>query len=356
VQQQIEKTQAHLIGAAVPSSDERWNCQILPPVFLFGTPRTSDDGFPIGHFFSRNSRVRTHNSPFCGLWIALITPFRNGEVDHTALAQLVDKLGKDGVAGFVACGSTGEAAALDHQEQLAVLQTVLKASPGLPVVMGTSGYHLPHMLQWVQTLGEVTEATRGARLAGVLVSAPHYIRPSQAGLLHWFGAIADASAVPLLVYDIPYRTGVSIHTETLLQLAAHPNIHAVKDCGGDARKTQALIADSRLQLLAGEDAQIFGAACLGAAGAISAGAHLHTARIAQTLRLLQNDQLTAARTLWAPLPAFMDALFAEPNPALVKAMLAREGWMANELRAPMMAASSEGLARVLELDGEISRL
>jgi 4-hydroxy-tetrahydrodipicolinate synthase len=308
---------------------------------------------------SRNCRVRTHNSPFCGLWIALITPFRNGEVDHTALAQLVDKLGKDGVAGFVACGSTGEAAALDHQEQLAVLNTVLKASAGLPVVMGASGYHLPHILQWVQTLGEVTEATKSTestRLAGLLVSAPHYIRPSQAGLLHWFGAIADASAVPLLVYDIPYRTGVSINTDTLLQLAAHPNIHAIKDCGGDARKTQALIADGRLQVLAGEDTQIFGAACLGAAGAISAGAHLHTARIVQTLRLLQNDQLTAARTLWAPLPAFMDALFAEPNPALVKAMLAREGWMANELRAPMMAASSASLARVLELDGEISRL
>ena len=300
--------------------------------------------------------MRTHNSPFCGLWIALITPFRNGEVDHTALAQLVDTLGKDGVAGFVACGSTGEAAALDHQEQLAVLQTVLKASPGLPVVMGASGYHLPHLLRWVQTLGEVTEATGGTRLAGVLVSAPHYIRPSQAGVLHWFGAIADASAVPLLVYDIPYRTGVSIHTDTLLQLAAHPNIHAIKDCGGDARKTQALIADGRLQVLAGEDAQIFGAACLGAAGAISAGAHLHTARIVQTLHLLQNDQLTAARELWAPLPAFMDALFAEPNPALVKAMLARDGWMVNELRAPMMAASSAGLARVLELDGKISRL
>lgn len=143
------------------------------------------------------------NDNFSGLWIPLITPFALGQVDHPALTRLVERLRTTGVAGFVVCGSTGEAAALDEAEQLAVLDTVMQASNGLPLVMGLSGYHLPKTLAWVKTL-----ASRP--LAGLLVPAPHYIRPSQAGILQWFKAIADASAVPLIVYDIPYRTGVTL--------------------------------------------------------------------------------------------------------------------------------------------------
>ena len=183
----------------------------------------------------------THSTPvFSGLWIALVTPFKDGQVDHPALRRLVKKLGADGATGFVACGSTGEAAALDEAEQLAVLETVLAASGGLPVVMGVSGYHLPQMLEWVRLLSQKP-------LAGLLVPAPIYIRPSQAGLLHWFEAIANASTLPVLIYDIPYRTGARIDCETLQKLAHHPNIQAIKDCGGDAHKTLTLIADNQLQ-------------------------------------------------------------------------------------------------------------
>ena len=124
---------------------------------------------------------------FSGLWLPLITPFRNNAVDHTALARLVGHYAKTGIAGLVACGSTGEAAALDEAEQLAVLETVLeavqKAKPGLPVVMGLSGYHLAQTLVWVKTVSSYP-------IAGLLVPAPHYIRPSQAGLLHWLEEIA----------------------------------------------------------------------------------------------------------------------------------------------------------------------
>lgn len=132
----------------------------------------------------------TLSADFSGLWLPLITPFHNGAVDHPALTRLVQHYTKTGIAGFVACGSTGEAAALDDTEQLAVLDTVLLACDGLPVVMGLSGYHLPKTLAWVKTL-----STRP--IAGLLVPAPHYIRPSQAGLLHWFTAIAQASPTPV---------------------------------------------------------------------------------------------------------------------------------------------------------------
>ena len=282
-----------------------------------------------------NPTTATAPSPqqlFSGLWIALVTPFKDGAVDHPALAALTARLRAQGVAGFVACGSTGEAAALDKAEQLQVLETVLQAAQGLPVVMGVSGYHQGQVLEQVQALARYP-------VAGLLVSAPHYIRPSQEGLLHWFRTLADASAVPLLIYDIPYRTGATITTETLLALAAHPRFKAIKDCGGNPAKTQALIADGRLQVLTGEDAQIFHTLALGGAGAISASAHWQTPRFVELMALLRAGDLGEARRVWQALLPWIEVCFAEPNPAPLKAVLAHAGEMCNELRAPMMGAS-----------------
>lgn len=277
--------------------------------------------------------ISTSHTPFQGLWIPLLTPFKAGAVDHPALAAMTAKLRTQGVSGFVACGSTGEAAALDKAEQLAVLETVIDAAQGLPVVMGLSGYHLGQTLEGVHALARYP-------LAGLLVPAPHYIRPSQDGLLHWFRALADASPVPLIVYDIPYRTGATLSTDTLLALAQHPRIRAIKDCGGDAAKTQALIADGRLAVLAGEDAQIFTTLALGGAGAIAASAHWQAPRFVELMERLRAGDLPEARRLWQALQPWVEACFAEPNPAALKALLAEEGWMCNELRAPMMAASA----------------
>ncbi|MDP4078713.1 4-hydroxy-tetrahydrodipicolinate synthase [Acidovorax sp. A1169] len=279
---------------------------------------------------------------FSGLWIALVTPFKDGAVDHPALAALTARLRAEGVSGFVACGSTGEAAALDKTEQLQVLETTLEAARDLPVVMGVSGYHQGQVLDQVQALACYS-------LAGLLVSAPHYIRPSQEGLQHWFRAIADASTVPVVIYDIPYRTSATLTPETLLALAAHPRIQAIKDCGGSTAKTQALIADGRLQVLTGEDAQIFNTLALGGAGAISACAHWQTPQFVELVGLLRGGDLSQARRAWQALQPWIEACFAEPNPAPLKAMLAHAGEMRNELRAPMMVASQDLVQRLRAL-------
>lgn len=284
---------------------------------------------------------------FSGLWIPLITPFSNGAVDHPALTRLVHRLRPTGIAGFVVCGSTGEAAALDETEQLAVLDTVVQAASGLPIVMGLSGYHLPQTLAWVKTLA-------ARPLAGLLVPAPHYIRPAQSGVLHWFNAIADASPHPLIVYDIAYRTGVAIERGTFQALSRHPNIRAVKDCGGDAGKTQALIADGQLQVLAGEDAQIFSTVALGGSGAIAAAAHVHTERFVRVLQMLGQGELAQARTHWQPLLPLIEALFGEPNPGPLKALLAHQGLIQNELRAPMTPATSAHAQGLIQLSDAIS--
>jgi 4-hydroxy-tetrahydrodipicolinate synthase len=167
--------------------------------------------------------------------------------------------------------------------------------------------------------------------------------------VHWFEAIAQASAAPLVLYDIPYRTGAVLQRETLLRLAAHPNIAAIKDCGGDAAKTAAMLADGRLQVLAGEDLQIFSTLAQGGAGAIAASAHLHTERFAAVVKLLNQGNLAQARELWSGLPELIEALFAEPNPGPVKALLAHQGLMHNELRRPMTEARTDSLERLVRL-------
>ncbi|MEW6705535.1 MAG: 4-hydroxy-tetrahydrodipicolinate synthase [Pseudomonadota bacterium] len=274
-----------------------------------------------------------------GIWVPLITPFIRATVDHAGLARLTAALAASGIAGFVVCGSTGEAATLSDAEQLATLDTVLAAAAGLPVLMGLGGVATSAVRE---KLLRVVERP----IAGALISAPPYVRPSQAGLLQHFSALADASPKPVLLYDIPGRTGVRIETATLLALAAHPRIVGVKDCSGDLDHLQALLSDGRLAVLCGDDHQIFASLCLGAAGAIAASAHLQPQRFVQMQRLLDQGRLPEARALWRRLRPLATALFAEPNPALVKAALAPLHDLSDELRPPMARATDAARDRV----------
>lgn len=301
-----------------------------------------------------NASVSTSaHSDFSGLWVPLVTPFTADAVDHHALGRLVEQLVCAGVSGFVVCGSTGEAAALSEKEQLAVMRTVGRHADGLPLMMGVGGSDLAATLAWLQTVNACAAQELPA-LHSVLVSAPCYIRPAQAGLLHWFHALADASSVPLVVYDIPYRTGIALERDTLLALARHPNIRAIKDCGGDQPKTQALLRDGGLQVLAGEDLQLFSTLALGGAGAITASAHIHTQRWVALVTALRAGDLRAAQRLWQPLAPLVEALFSEPNPAPIKALLARQQLGNGELRPPMTAMSATGLERLVAVNAQVA--
>ncbi|OAJ52995.1 4-hydroxy-tetrahydrodipicolinate synthase [Paraburkholderia ginsengiterrae] len=291
-------------------------------------------------------------SIFSGIWIPLITPFADGEVDHTALRALVRRYAEAGVAGLVALGTTGEPAALDAAEQDAVLATILDEAHeahdahdgrALPVVAGLSGNHTASMRERIEQLNALP-------VAGVLMAAPYYIRPSQAGIVAHFTALADASEKPVVLYDIPYRTGVRLELDTLLTLAAHPRIQAIKDCAGSLDTTLALIRDGRLQVLAGEDMNLFNTLCLGGSGAIAASAHLRTERFVALYRALAAGRLDEGRRIFHALAPLIEALFAEPNPAPVKALLAAQGAIRDELRAPMTRASSALLERLIALD------
>lgn len=279
-----------------------------------------------------------------GIWIPLVTPLRNGAVDRPALARLVRHLALQGVAGFVVCGSTGEAAMLSPDEQDMVLATVLDAAGAAPVLMGLAGVRPDAVAQRSKDL-----AARHPGVAAFLLAPPAYVKPSQAGLLHFFGTVADAAPRPLVLYDIPARTGVRIETPTLLQLAGHANIVAVKDCSADRAAADGVLADGGLALLCGNDDELFDQLARGAAGGIVASAHVATASFVALHGHLQGGRLSQARALWRRLAPLTRALFAEPNPSPLKGVLARQGWMADELRAPMQPAASTTVAAALAL-------
>ena len=278
---------------------------------------------------------------FSGVWIPIVTPFRESRVDHAALAALVRRLAGDGVAGFVVCATTGEAPLLSDAERVDVLGTV-KGNTALPSIMGASGTTVDEVLR------RVDAAMRHAPTA-FMVTPPPYLRPSQDALKTFFTAIADALPAPLVVYDIPARTGVRVELGTLLALAAHPRIVALKDCGGRVEQTEALIADGRLQVLCGNDDEWFSTRCLGGAGAIAATAHIRTDLFVAFDRALARGDLATARMLWRSLKPLATGVFDEPSPGPLKALLAAQGECANELRAPMTTASPGLQQRLLAL-------
>ncbi|WP_133647026.1 4-hydroxy-tetrahydrodipicolinate synthase [Paraburkholderia flava] len=281
-------------------------------------------------------------SIFSGIWIPIVTPFADGAVDHAALRQLIGVYADAGVSGLVALGTTGEPAALDAREQDAVLATVLDAAGSLPVLAGVSGNRDASVRERIRQLNEQP-------VAGVLVSAPYYIRPAQRGLVDYFTGLADLSTKPVVLYDIPARTGVRLDTDTLLTLAAHPRIEAIKDCSGSLDTRLALILDGRLKVLAGDDMDIFPTLCLGGSGAISASAHLRPERFVALHRAVAEGRLDDARAIYHALVPLIHALTEEPNPGPVKAALAAQGLLRDELRAPMTSVTDDLRRRLAQL-------
>lgn len=278
---------------------------------------------------------------FEGIWIPLVTPFRGtggAEIDAAALTALVRHLGAQGVAGFVAGGSTGEAAMLDPAEQEQLLAATIDAAGDLPVLCGLSGVRPQRVAERARQLS----ATH--RPAAFLLSAPAYVKPSQAALVHYFHTVAEASPLPLVAYDHPGRTGVRIEPATLIELAAHPNIVALKDCSGERDTAEAVLADGRLALLAGNDDELFDQLARGAAGGITASAHLATAEFVALHRAFAGSRLAEAHARWRRLWPLTRALFSEPSPAPLKAALAAAGACEDALRAPLLPATAAARA------------
>jgi 4-hydroxy-tetrahydrodipicolinate synthase len=281
-----------------------------------------------------------------GLWLPLITPFRDGQLDEVSLRRLVAHYATQPVDGFILGATTGEGMALDDDETaqlLAVTRGALAtAGRSVPIYLGLSGSD-------TRKLGKTIQRSQGWGMDGYLIACPYYTRPSQEGLFQHFSALADSAARPILIYNIPYRTGVNLGNQTMLRLAERPNIVGVKDCCADPAQTFDLIRHkpSGFAVLTGEDPHFYSALSSGADGAILASAHVHTAGFAGIRnKLLAGDQLGALAD-WQRLADIPRLLFSEPSPGAIKHWLWREGLIDSpEMRLPMVPVSAELVGRI----------
>jgi 4-hydroxy-tetrahydrodipicolinate synthase len=289
---------------------------------------------------------------FKGLWIPVVTPFRDGRLDEASFLRLLAYLLEAPVDGLILAATTGEGLTLDEEETERLVQIAAAHVAGrVPVLLGLAGSDTRAM---VKQLG----ATRGWPAEGYLISCPSYSRPSQEGLYGHFAALAEATARPLLLYNIPYRTSVNLLNETLFRLVeARPNIVGIKDCGTDPQQSADLLRfrPQGFAVLTGEDAQFFGALAQGADGGITASAHADPAAFARVRRdLLAGDRLGALAG-WRDLIDLVRLFFAEPSPAGIKHVLWRQGLIASpELRLPMTGVSpalAGRLDRMLQVRG-----
>lgn len=268
---------------------------------------------------------------FSGLWIPLVTPFRDDRVDEVALARLLEHYDRAGCRGVVLAATTGEGHALAFDEKRQVLDVVLSGRrPGLGVLMGIGGLDTRTMLDQARSWS-------ADPIDGLLATAPVYCRPSPAGCVRHFEALADTSAHPIVLYNIGYRVGVTLEIDTLERLSTIPGIVAIKECGGDSQRLHDLIARTPLTVLCGDDPQIFEAVCAGAHGAIAASAHLYPRDWVALLEDIGAQRLASARQRFARLLPLVRALFAQPNPSALKAALAQQGLIDDAVRLPMLA-------------------
>jgi 4-hydroxy-tetrahydrodipicolinate synthase len=296
-----------------------------------------------------SSGLRSH---LTGLWLPLITPFRDGNLDEISLRRLVRHYADQPLDGLILAATSGEGLTVEAAELerlVAVTRSGLdQAERFMPIVLGLSGSNTSKMC-------EVLDETAAWPIDGYLIASPPYSRPSQRGLKQHFVALADHACRPIVLYNIPYRTCVNLDNETLLELAAHRNIVGVKDCGADRAKSIDLLRrrPAGFRILTGEDAHYFEAIADGADGAILLSAHIATATFAAVRNLLLEGRVQAARECWESVSALTELLFAEPSPAPAKYWMSRTGLIDSaEVRLPMVEVSAELASR---LDAEIGR-
>ena len=275
-----------------------------------------------------------------GVYLPLVTPFSaSGEVDLDSLERIAHHFLDAGLAGIVALGTTGEPATLTASERERVVEVCSKVcgARGAQLIVGPGTNNTAATIADVERLADVDGVT------AALCVVPYYTRPGQAGIVAHFTAVADASPVPVILYNIPYRTGEALDPDGLLRLAEHPNIVGVKQSVGLEIAALRILAESPpdFAVLCGEDPFLFPTALLGGAGAIAASAHLCTRRIVAMVDAGLDGRVEEGRAHHAALLPVIAAAFAEPSPTVIKGVLHRQGLIASAgVRLPLVPAST----------------
>jgi len=274
---------------------------------------------------------------FTGSLVAIVTPFRKGRVDEKALGDLIEFQIANGTTGIVPCGTTGESATLSHEEHDRVVAVTVEAvRRRVPVIAGTGS----------NSTDEAITLTRHAKQAGAdgaLLITPYYNKPTQEGLFRHYKAVAEAADIPLVLYNIPGRTGVNMAPATVARLAAIRNIVAIKEGSGSLPQVSEIVqaCGDRMTVLSGDDALTLPMMAVGAKGVITVTANIAPADMAAMVAAYLAGRQEEARRLHYKLYPLFTALFYETNPIPVKEALAMMGKIDGELRLPLCAMSPE---------------
>ncbi len=284
-----------------------------------------------------------------GTFPALVTPFLDGALDLPALQRQVAFVLDNGVAGLVACGTTGEAPTLSAEEWDTVVATAVAGARGKPVIAGTGANNTPAVIARTQRAREL-----GASAA--LVVSPYYNKPSPAGLIAHFTKVADEGGLPVVLYNVPGRTGSNMGVDVVASLSRHPQIIGIKDAAGSVDQFGELIhrCGPDFAVLSGDDSLSLPLYALGGKGVITTTGNVAPKAMSQIYKAFVAGDIAQARALHYRLSPLFQALFCEVNPGPVKYALHRMGRMRNELRLPLVpitASSEEKVDAALRLAG-----
>ena len=284
---------------------------------------------------------------FKGLGVALVTPFTTeGEVDYNALKRLVEYLIQNGADFLCILATTGETPCLSTDEKNKIKQLVIDVNRGrVPILIGCGGNNTRAVVEELKT-------TDWTGIDGILSVCPYYNKPSQEGLYQHFKAIAEASPLPVVLYNVPGRTGINMKSETTVRLANDcENIVAIKEASGSLEQVDEIIKNKpdRFDVISGDDALTFSMVASGAAGSISVIGNALPREVSRMIRLEFKGEYEGARTIHHRFTELYSLLFVDGNPAGVKALLHEMGFIENVLRLPLVPTRITTLQKMTEI-------
>ena len=273
-----------------------------------------------------------------GLWVPVVTPFENDELDMVSYEKLVNHYINEGVHGLMPLGTTGETPTLSEKEYEEIVSKTMEVVNGrVPVIIGLGG-------NCTRSVIDKLKVAERHKVQGILSVSPYYNRPDQRGIYEHFKKISESTDLDIVLYNIPYRTGRNMENETILKLSEEKNIVGVKDASGDFNKTIELLLNKpdEFSVLSGEDNLFYSSLLLGGDGGVTASAHLKTRDFIKVYDYIQNNDAKAALEIWKEISPMIPLLFKEPNPTPIKYMLKKIGLInSDEVRLPLVPISQE---------------
>jgi len=272
-----------------------------------------------------------------GVWLPIVTPFLENEIDYKSYQKLIDYYATKGISGLIPNGTTGECPTIeDYEFENLIEKTVEFTNNRLPIYYGLGGNNTNKLLKQLKVVEKY-------KVEGILSVSPYYSRPDQNGIFEHFKRISESTNLKIILYNIPHRTGRNIENDTLFKLAELGNIVGVKDSCGNINQTIDLIFNrpDNFSVLTGEDTLFYLNLALGGDGGILAAAHLATEKFVSIMNSIDNNDHRTALTIWKTIEKFIPLLFQEPNPAPIKYYLEKKGLIrSSELRLPLTEISN----------------